>query len=353
MMKRLLSAFLFVTIVASWQGGYAQQTSCAQNLRLARATYEQGRLHEVPTYVQSCIQNGSDQEKVEAYKLLCLAYIYLEEPAKADEAMLNLLRTDNYFEVKPGSDPAEFIALYRGFRNWPVYRIGAKIGVNATQPNVIRSVQVASGEGTASSELRYTVAFQVGASADLPTNFFTRQGRKPFTIHGDLLYQQKKFELTSTVDRGGFTNTLSATETQSWIALPICGQYIFWNKKFNPYISLGPSVDYLLNSKLRLSRLRANTTSVEEKTIDVDRQKVNVSVVISAGTKFQMGGGFLVLEVSYVHGLTAVNKEENIFHNTASSLDYTYSDSVYKLSSVSVSAAYLFNKFNPKKLSRK
>jgi hypothetical protein len=351
-MKRLLHAFLLLILISA--SAHAQLTSCTQTLRLGRSIYDQGRLHEIPSLFEKCLASGfSKEEKVEAYKLLCLTYIYLEEPAKADEAMLNLLRTDNYFEVKPGSDPAEFIALYKGFRNWPIYRIGAKLGVNATQPNVVSSFPVASGEGSTTSEFKYTVAFQFGASADLPTKFLERNGVKPLTFHADLLYQQKKFELTSVVDRGGFNNTLTSTETQSWIALPLSVQYMFWMKKFNPYVSIGPSVDYLLNSKVRLSRLRANTTSVEERTIDVQREKFNVSAVASLGAKLPMGGGFLVFEISYIHGLTNVNSEENIFYNSAASLDYTYSDAVYKLSSVSVSASYLFNKFNPKKLSRK
>jgi hypothetical protein len=351
-MKRLLCTFLFSLLVSF--AAHAQLTSCTQTLRLGRSIYDQGRLHEIPSLFEKCLVSGfSKEEKVEAYKLLCLTYIYLEEPAKADDAMLNLLRTDNYFEVKPGSDPAEFIALYKTFRNWPIYRIGAKLGVNATQPNVVKSIPVASGEGTSSSKFNYTVAFQFGASADLPTNFLSKGDVKPVTLHADLLYQQKKFDLTTTVDRGGFTNTLTDTETQSWIALPLSVQYLFWKKKFNPYISLGPSVDFLLNSKLSVNRLRANTTSVEERTVEVDREKINISGVASVGSKFPMGGGFLVFEISYIHGFTTVNQEQNIFSNSGASLDYTYSDTVYKLSSVSVTAAYIFNKFNPKKLSRK
>ena len=57
------------------------QSSCAQTLRNARATYDQGRLHELPDLLAGCIGNGfTQQEKVEAYKLLTLAYIYLAVP---------------------------------------------------------------------------------------------------------------------------------------------------------------------------------------------------------------------------------------------------------------------------------
>ena len=121
-MKRLyLSAFIILLLS---QGSYAQLTTCAQTLRLANSTYEQGRLHELPDLLAKCLENGFDkQEKVQAYKLLALTYIYLEEPEKADEMMLKILQTDNYFTINKDIDPAEFIALYNTFRTKPVYRL--------------------------------------------------------------------------------------------------------------------------------------------------------------------------------------------------------------------------------------
>src|SRR5438105_6022452 len=116
MRRILLTAFIAI----GFSAGFAQTTSCSQTLRLARSTYDQGRLHEVATLMEKCLKGGfTQQEKVEAYKLLCLTYLYLEEPEKADDAMLNLLRTDPYFEVNKQVDPAEFIALYRTFRTQP------------------------------------------------------------------------------------------------------------------------------------------------------------------------------------------------------------------------------------------
>ena len=107
-MKRLLPTLLFLFLSTTT---YAQLTSGAQTLRLARATYEQGRLHEIPSILESFLPKFNRQEKVEAYKLLTLSYIYLEEPEKADAAMLSLLQTDHYFEVNLKDDPAEFIYI--------------------------------------------------------------------------------------------------------------------------------------------------------------------------------------------------------------------------------------------------
>jgi hypothetical protein len=139
-MRRLLPLlFLFISYcsLAQTPGG----PTPAQTLRLARATYEQGRLHEIPSQLsEEIISQMSKQEKVEAYKILCLSYIYLEEPEKADEAMLNILSTDHYYEINDRVDPAEFVALYYTFRRNPIYRIGAKLGGNFSRPNVSESV---------------------------------------------------------------------------------------------------------------------------------------------------------------------------------------------------------------------
>ncbi len=145
-MKRILFCFL---IFASGVRTYAQISSCAQTLRLAQSTYEQGRLHELPGLLESCLKNSgtsgfTKDERVRAYKLLAMAYVYLEEPEKADDAMLNLLRTDPYFKPNPDVDPAEFIGLFSTFRTTPIYRLGLRLGGNATQPNLMSSNNVSS-----------------------------------------------------------------------------------------------------------------------------------------------------------------------------------------------------------------
>src|SRR3954465_3021621 len=113
-MKKLLPLIMFSCTLPYC---LSAQSSCTQTLRSARSVYDQGRLQELPDLLEGCLKNGfSVQEKVQAYKLLTLAYIYLEEAAKADAAMLALLNTDHYFEINLTTDPAEFVALYKTFR---------------------------------------------------------------------------------------------------------------------------------------------------------------------------------------------------------------------------------------------
>ena len=353
MMRRL---YLFGILVFISAKTFSQTATCAQTLRLARATYEQGRLHEIEGQLKSCLESGFTKEekqlKVEGYKILCLSYIYLEEPEKADGAMLNILRTDPYFQINEAVDPAEFVALYKTFRTRPIYRIGVRLGVNASRPNVTESATVV--ELAPGSEYRPLLAFQFGASADLPLS-------RTLTLHGDLLFQQKRFELALIVDRGldpngePLRNEFQGTESQTWISLPVTLEYKFLEKKFNPYVAAGVSVDYLLGSSVKSDRSRKNQTSIEEKTYDFDPQRkpINISAIGAAGIKVRVAGGYFVGEVRVIYGLTTVNSEADSYANTQYALEQGYADSVFKLTSLEVTTSYIQNIFNPKKLKRK
>lgn len=352
-MRRLYLLCFFIFINAK---SFSQTATCAQTLRLARATYEQGRLHEIENQLSGCLESGFTEEekqlKVEGYKILCLSYIYLEESAKADEAMLNLKRTNPYFVPNPQVDPAEFVALYKTFRERPIYRIGAKIGVNASRPNVIEQTTVV--ELAKGSEYKYSVAFQVGATADLPLT-------NRFTLHGDLLFQQKKFEIVLKVDRRvdansePLINAFQGSEKQNWLSLPITIEYKVLEKKYNPYIGIGVSIDYLLGSTITSDRSRKNQTSIDEKNYDFksQRQPINISAVGAAGVKIRIAGGYFIGEARFIYGLTEVSTKETAYQNTQYALEQGYVDSVYKLTSLMVTGSYIQNIFNPKKLKGK
>ena len=81
------------------------QTACTQTLRRARTVYDEGRVQEMESLLEGCIKNGfTDEERTEAYRLLILSYLYLDEPDKADNAMLALLRDNPEFIINERVD---------------------------------------------------------------------------------------------------------------------------------------------------------------------------------------------------------------------------------------------------------
>lgn len=323
------------------------QSTCAQTLRLAQSVYDQGRLHELPQLLQACLQNGfSEQEKVNAYKLLTLTYIYLEEPEKADDAMLRLLHTDPYFEINSAVDPAEFVALYRTFRTDPIYRIGFTIGVNNTQPNVTDQIKTNTGESKYESGL----GFQAGVIAEIPL-------KEKLTLNPGILFQQKMFEMTNTINRGlnqetnkAVFNITTAQESQAWISLPVSLQYTLKDVRYLPYLALGVSTDYLLSSNITTETIQDNAGSVQKRTLDITREKLNISAMMSAGAKLRIFGGYLVGEVRYYYGLKKVNSSNTYHQNTSINFNNNIGDSLFKLNSLSLTVGYVQNIFKPKKL---
>jgi len=346
-MKRILIpiCFTILSIQAS-----AQATNCAQTLRLAQSVYDQGRLHELEDIINKGLAAGDcdTQTKVSLYKLLTLAYIYLEEPQKADDSMLKLLQTDHYFEINESVDPAEFVALYNTFRTREIYRVGAKLGVNASQPNVVNSVSaVEFAEG---SQYKYGIAIHFGGVVDVPLN-------DRMTLHGELLYLQKKFELNLKVDRGFDSNgnplgqEFVGIETQNYLSLPLSFEYKIADKKYNPFMSGGISIDYLLSAKMKSERIRDDAPFIPESTFDLNplRNNINISALVGAGVKLKIGGGYFIAEVRYIYGITNVNSTETAFTNQQVTWDQGYADSVFKVNSLAINGSYVLNIFNPKK----
>jgi Outer membrane protein beta-barrel domain len=328
----------------------AQTTSCAQTIRLATSIYEQGRLHELPDLLAGCLKGGfTKQEKVTAYKLLTLSYIYLEEPEKADESMLNLLQTDNYFEINEAVDPAEFVALYRTFRTTAIYRFGGKSGVVVSQPNVTAGSKITEGE----SHYEQGYGFAVGASGEFPIS-------SRIILNPEIYFQVNNSGYSNIfhTDIGDFTTT--AAQRLTYISLPLAVQYNLYDgikrkSKLNPYLSVGIAVDYLASATLRAEKKRTGYQAVEAATFVVtpQRQKLNISPIVGAGIKVKAAGGFAIAEIRYRYGVTAVTNTETQFDDPDLVFNYHYVDSIFKLNALSFTLGYVHNIFSPKKNLRK
>lgn len=347
-MRRLLPVVLVFFVLIALHREASGQSSCAQTLRTARTTYEQGRIHELPELLSGCLISGfTKQEKVEAYKLLTLSYIYLEEPAKADEALLSLLRTDPYFEINPEADAAEFISLYRTFRTWPIYRVGAKAGVNATQPNILSRIEVPEG---ATSKFSRAVSFQVGGAFEVPLS-------QSLALNPELHFQLKSFHYQSEVPvTATAVNITEATESMMWLSLPVSVQYTLSDHPMNPYVSLGASADYLIQSDITVKRTRVNANALQERTLDVTdgRNNLNLSGIASIGVKRRLGGGYFNAEVRISYGFSSISKPEYAYTLDEFLLfDYAYADNEFRINSLSLTVGYLYNVFSPKKIKNK
>jgi hypothetical protein len=362
-MNRLYCLIIVFAVSASTAFSQQATSNCTQVLRLVRSTYEQGRLHELPAMTEGCLKAAegkgfTKEEKKEAYRYLTLAYIYLEEPDKADESMLKLLETEHFFEVNPAIDPAEFVALYNKFRHDPLFRYGIKIGGNVTTPNVSQYYNIGS---TAGGMGTYTLAGNIQITAMFEKDF--PKINKMLVLAPEIGWVNRNYGYENPnlgVSDGGSIGTGSVSNQvfaikQSWLDLNAIVQYKLESTiQRQLYVGLGPGASMLLSSTNQASTTigtGANKYTVTGPAVDDSKSynKFVYSVTLVAGAKLKVGELYLNADIRYQYGFSnVVNSATRTNPEIAYDYQGRYND--YRMSNIMVNIGVLIPNFSPKKL---
>lgn len=328
------------------------ENACAKVLRSARTSYEQGRIEEVPDLLRECLKSGFNEiERVEAHRLLILSYLYYDERAAAEEAMLQFLKIEPEYEVNPVVDPPEFINLYNTFRTEPIFLVGGKAGGNLTFVNVENNFSVDNAirsPGTYTAQL----GFQVGLTADIPIN-------KNFSIGVEANFSGQFYEYTNS--QLGFS-TLTFQEEQLWAEVPLFLRYNFGKGDTRYYVQLGGSVSYLISSEATVERtdsvnVEIGNRSVSGPSIDLSEQResLNYSIVGGFGVRIKnvLGRGYVLADVRYSYGIPNVVNTEARYANEELQYRYLYVDNDFSLNNAFLSIGYMVPIYKPKVIKRK
>ncbi len=344
----------FLSLITLSSQVFGQASSCAQTLRLVQSTYEQGRLHELESLMAGCLKSGFDTpQKVSAYKYLTLAYIYLEEPEKADAAMLELLNADNFFKPNDAVDPAEFIALYRKFRVDPVFRFGFKFGASATMPAISETFFVFSNApGNGKFIPKVNLSFGFVFEKDFPKFL------KNFSIAPEILFTLRKYDYTNekSATSDDVTQNLPVISIdqnlhkQNWIDLNLLTQYRLKENRFNPYISVGPGISYLLKSTNEIqTKVKDGTITGSTIITTTSYKSLAYSAIISVGSKIRFGAFYLTGDIRYQYGLNNIVNESTRSNSEALN-DYGYVPPNSRQNNLTINLGLVIPHFSPKKL---
>lgn len=355
-MKRILFGFVFS--ICCLVSGYAQTSSCAQTLRLARSTYELGRLHEIPTLIDGCLKDGfTVQEKVEALKLLTQTYIYLEEPEKAEESMLQLLNTDHFYEVNENVDPAEFVALFRTFRTDPVFSIGVKFGTNATYPTATKNYFIGS---SAANKGEYSPGINIQYGLSFEKELFGKDSRwiaAPEIISSNHSFGYANESITTSDQTGESYSVIDGNFKQSRLDLNLLVQYKLF-KKDDPiakpkfYMLFGTGSSLLLKSSAQIETQFPKKGSVVTGPgikMKSNYSKMDYNVIAGGGIKFKFGAIYLNADIRYKYGITNLTKATSR-SNPEAVFDYGFVLNDLRQSSVMINIGFIYPYFIPKKL---
>ncbi|HSZ24447.1 MAG TPA: porin family protein [Cytophagaceae bacterium] len=323
------------------------QNSCPQTLKKAQDTYDEGRISEVPDILDGCLKSKdgfTKVEKISAYKLLTLTWLYFNERTKAEETMHNFLVLNPEYEINEALDPTEFINLYNSFRTTPVLIYGFKVGLNRQNIGVIRDFSL-DNSAIKRGQYKSAIGEYVGFNFEIPL-------QKRISLLTELNIVGKSYRYTDEIL--GFAN-ISFTEKQTLAEVPVLLHINLSEKKFQPYINIGGTFGYLIADKAQPVR-KDNVDGTQQDVSGPDinilklRHKLIYSASIGAGFKVKnvISNGYLIVDLRYNIGLRNVVNPHNRTSNTDLVYNYLYVDNDFRMNSFVFSVGYALPKYKPK-----
>ena len=361
--RRISTILILLTFILATKS--LAQTACTATLDQARTVFDDGRIHELESLMETCLVSGfSPAEKTEALRLLILAHIYLEEPEKSDERMLELLKHDHEYQVNAALDPTEFINLHKTFKTKPMFSVGIKLGVNNV---IINPTEVNGTYNLVGERHEYTslIGIKGGITFEYQLNDF-------LTLNPELFFITQKFEkstnIVESIFAGSNVKTVSLIEEdQTWFQLPVSVQYKITESLVNPYVSAGFALDFLSASetagdasKVTVTRQEGEVGALPEQIISKisltevidERNKVNLSAFIGAGVKLRIGEGYLNAHLRFHYGITHAVKD-GVAYNSVKLWELQDTNDTFKQHVISFTLGYVLDLYKPKKLTSK
>lgn len=289
------------------------QNDCLQSFTKAQRAYDDGRLKEVERILNTCMRSFTPEEKVRAYRLITLANIFQDHLDEADKSYARLLNADPDYEPKK-NDPIELQYLHTSFRTWPTASFGLVGGPNLTVPSITKYHSVDNSD-LPNGDYAEQMSFQFGAAGEFYLS-------KKFSISPQVLLTTNKLKFE---DNLFDFSTLSYTETQQWVEIPVSIKRYFDWKKTNviPFISLGASASFLQKSSAEAIRDVADgkdATGPNVNTIDL-RNKINYSAIGTIGIKKHF---------RHIHAFVSVSFKRDIFNQVDEAKRYNIPELTYK-----------------------
>jgi hypothetical protein len=343
-MKRRLIYIFFVLFQLHGVTLHAQE-ECAFVLERAEKLYEQGIIEEIPDLLSGCIQKGfNKEERLEAYKLVILSYLFDDNQIMAEQTLLEMLRKYPEYEVVP-TDPVEFVYLFETYETIPVYSIGVGAGTNFSLLNVTAyyGTHDLSNENITYHWLSPGYNFNIRLNRYLGEHF--ELNLEAGYIQNTISYTNNSYEFLA----------IHTRETGSRFYFPLTVSYDFKQlNKVTPYIRIGGSIDFLTESDIKIEIEHLDNSHPGIKSPDIDntslREDMNALVVGAVGFKYKFPAGYLFLEANYNHGLIPQVKGGNRYSNDDLVYKYYHVDNDYMLNFLGVKIGYMYSFFKPRKL---
>jgi hypothetical protein len=299
--------FKFCTLIFFYESivlNLNAQDSCSMVLSDAQNLYKSGQIEDIPQMLAHCLESGfNDNDRIEAYKLIVLSYIFNQEKLEADSSMLSFLKKYPEYQIT-NREPAEFTQLYKSFRTLPIFSVGFSVGGNITFPVLIKNF-ITNGQNIKGKYNYSGIGYNVGLQ-------FSYYIKKNLQINLEGNYFTNKFSYNLVLPNYLSINSL---EKQSKLEIPVSLTYCLSEQKLIPYVRLGFAMDYLLSSNESNRLLIVSQNKEISGSANVKRRQFNYSAIFGGGLKYKVTSGFVFLDLKWKSGFLNQSLPGNKFNN--------------------------------------
>lgn len=310
--------------------GLQAQTSCDNALIEADNLYQSGQLYAIENKLLPCLESGfSLQEKQNAYRLLTLTYLNINQEEKAKTTLHKLLQLNPDYVVTRGKDPVELVNLYQQFNVNPVFYAGIRAGIMASQPIILHQRTTSSLRGQADKFYGTSFGFMLGADFALPLYDNLLLEFSPSYTHSG--YSFRSFYLTDgSKEETAIRQVQEVTgrERYQHLVLPLAFNLRLPAKQTKLFYTLGAGAgaSFLLSSSFRdVNRINRQIFSEE---ITVRRQettpfrrRVNITGQLELGLEYKYLGYFWGARTGFnalLLNVTQYDNQQELYLNTMS-----------------------------------
>jgi len=311
---------LYIFILCLWHfAARAQQisSSCNESLYKANRLYEQGHFQEAVNLLEPCVRNISPDIRFEAYRLLAICYINLNEPGKAENAAEMLLLHKPSYKEFPYVDPVELNKMLSNYTIRNLADVGIKVGCNISS---VRLWQYQSATNSSSS-FYPKAGFEAGLT--LNYHFLPHVSVAAEALYAGLSYGQQSDDVNGW--------KMHYHEGLNYFSFPLLLKYDFdMQKKFSASIEAGMQWQMLSRSQSNLRFDNPATGEGLETAMNYYDSRTAQVYGLVAGIQLrkQLSSGIFGMGIRYAYGLKNIVDPEKRYDDPEfiSYWRYLYSD---------------------------
>jgi hypothetical protein len=322
------------------------QKSCLNTLREAKTLYEQGLIDEIPELLAGCMESGFTRaQRIEAYKLIILAYLFDDDQFAAEKTMDEFLRKFPEYEIMP-NDPVEFVYLLESYKTSSYYSLNLTFGPTFSNRRVTENYSAMNLSRTDFLDKTGT-GFQVGFG--ISRNLFKSVNGNigVFYTVNNYTYSEECISLLDSLTLS-FADLL-VNEQLTMINFPLSLSYRFGRGNLNYVFRLGGTAGLVRKAYLTPTRSQPTIESISESVDIADhRNSMYYAAIVGTGLEYKIPRGFLVLDIRYQIGFQNMTIGDR-FSTPRLNGRYLHIDDDFKLDYVSVCLGYHFSIYQSKK----